>query len=76
VAQSILILKDAKIINTYQYSDGFGWLSQPDEYWLVSGEVVKVINGEEFVYTKYTYNSELVDGVITAPEYWRFEMEV
>lgn len=79
VAQSILILKDAKIISAYQYQIALGqWIpmGMDGTYWIAGEEVTKTINGEEFEYIRYTYNSDLWGEPIMAQEYWRFEMEV
>lgn len=77
--QSICILKDANIINTYQYQVGLGqWypMGVDGTYWLVGGEVTKTVNGQEFIYTEYVYNAELWGEPIMTTEYWRFEVEV
>lgn len=78
-AQYVLILKDANIINTYQYQETLGqWsaMGVDGTYWLADGEVTKVVNGVEYTYVKYVYNMELWGDPIMTTEYWRFELEV
>lgn len=79
IAQSILIPKGAKIINTYQYQPSLGqWTSMgtDETYWVAREMIIKTVNGEEIEYIRYTYNSELWGEPIMTEEYWRFEMEV
>jgi hypothetical protein len=47
-----------------------------ETYWVYDGEDIQTINGEEVVYTRYIYNSELWGDPIITTEYWRFEVEV
>lgn len=76
--QYILIPKEIVIINSYQYVPNLGqWFQKgfDETYWVANGEVTKTINGEEIIYTKYVFNSELWGDPIRTTEYWRFEME-
>lgn len=78
-AQSILIPKMATIINTYQYIPSLNqWVHKEfdETYWVNSGETTKEVNGQEYTYVKYVYNSELWGDPIMTTEYWRFEVEV
>lgn len=77
--QVFMVPKDAVIINAWQYQPILNqWLSMgfDETYWIYTEDVIQTINGEEVVYSKYIYNSELWGDPITATEYWRFEVEV
>lgn len=79
IAQTFAIYSDAKIVTAYQYQPAFNqWLEMGfDEiYWIEYGNTTQIINGQNITYTTYVYNAELMGDVITAPEYWRFEVEV
>lgn len=74
-----MVPKDAVIINAWQYQPILNqWLGMgfDETYWIYTEDVIQTINGEEVVYSKYIYNSELWGDPITATEYWRFEVEV
>lgn len=77
--QEFAIYSKAKIVTAYQYQPALNqWLDMGFDgtYWVESGTATKIINGQEVVYTKYSYNTELMGDVITSTEYWRFEVEV
>lgn len=77
--QVVLFPQIVKIASSYQYQPVMNqWLYTDFDgtYWVESGEVTKVINGEELIYIKYVYNSELWGDPIVVDEYWRFEVEV
>lgn len=79
VAQTFSIYSDAKIIAAHQYHVALNqWVEVEFDgtYWVESGTDTKIINGQEVAYTTYAYNVELMGDAITAPEYWRFEVEV
>ena len=79
IAQTFSIYSNAKIIAAYQYQPAFNqWLDMGFDgvYWVEDGTMVQIINGKQVAYTTYTYNTELMGDAITAPEYWRFEVEV
>lgn len=75
--QTFAVPVEANFVKAYQY-DEFGtktWLEQELEiYWIPSGTVVKVVDGKEVEYQVYTYNVDDIGDVITATEYWRFEI--
>lgn len=78
VAQIFAIYSEAKIVTAYQYQPAMNqWLEMgfDDTYWVEVGTETKVINGQEVVYTVYSYNIEMMGDPITATEYWRFEVE-
>lgn len=77
--QTFAICANAKIITAYQYQPLLNqWLEMEFDgtYWVETGTDVKIVNGQEVIYTTYAYNTELMGDVITATEYWRFEVEV
>ena len=77
--QTFAMYSGAKIVTAYQYQPVMNqWLNMgfDETYWIKTGTETKVINGQEVVYTTYAYNTELMGDVITATEYWRFEVEV
>ena len=79
IAQSFLVCSIAKITTAYQYQPAFNqWIDMGFDgtYWVEIGTTTKVINGKEIIFTIYAYNVELMGDAITAPEYWRFEVEV
>ena len=79
MTQTFSMYESAKIITAYQYQPALNqWLDMGFDgtYWIETGTETKLINGEEVVYTTYSYNAELMGDVITATEYWRFEVEV
>lgn len=79
VAQTFAIYSDAKIVTAYQYQPALNqWLDMGFDgtYWVEDGTTTEVIDGQEVTYTTHTYNVELMGDAITAPEYWRFEVEV
>lgn len=79
VAQTFAIYTEAKIITAYQYHSALNQWIEVDfdgTYWVEGGTDTKIINGQEVDYTTYAYNVELMGDAITAPEYWRFEVEV
>jgi hypothetical protein len=70
---------EAKIVTAYQYQPALNqWLDMGFDgtFWVESGMDTKIVNGQEITYTTYIYNVELMGDAITAPEYWRFEVEV
>lgn len=78
MAQTFSMYSEAKIVTAYQYQPVLNqWLDMGFDgtYWVENGTDTKIINGQEVTYTSYTYNAELIGDVITAPEYWRFEVE-
>lgn len=79
IAQTFAMCTTARIVTAYQYQPALGqWIDMGFDgtYWIESGTETKIINGQEVTYTTYVYNTELMGDVITAPEYWRFEVEV
>lgn len=79
IAQTFSLYSTAKIVTAYQYQPAFNqWLDMgfDDTYWIEDGTVTQIINGQNIPYTTYVYNAELMGDVITASEYWRFEVEV
>ena len=79
VAQTFSIYSNAKIVTAYQYHSAFNqWINVGFDgtYWVEVGTMTKIINGQQITYTTYAYNVELMGDAITAPEYWRFEVEV
>jgi hypothetical protein len=79
LAQTFAIYSTAKIIAAYQYQPAFNqWLDMGFDgvYWIEDGTTTQLINGKYITYTTYVYNVELMGDAITAPEYWRFEVEV
>ena len=79
IAQAFSTCVNAKIVTAYQYHSALNqWLEIGFDgtYWVENGTDTKIINGQEITYTTYVYNTELMGDVITAPEYWRFEVEV
>jgi hypothetical protein len=79
IAQTFAIYSTAKIIAAYQYQPAFNqWLDMGFDgvYWIEDGTTTQMINGKYITYTTYAYNAELMGDAITAPEYWRFEVEV
>lgn len=78
-SQVLLVPTETPIINSYQYQPILNqWLMMgfDETYWIYTGTENVTINGEEFVYNKYEYNSELWGDPIMVTEYWRFEVEV
>ena len=79
VPQTFAVYSEAKIITAYQYQPAFNqWLDMGFDgvYWIEDGTTTQIIDGKQITYTTYAYNAELMGDVITAPEYWRFEVEV
>ena len=79
IAQTFSVCSTAKIVAAYQYQPAFNqWLDMGFDgvYWVEDGTMVQIINGKQVTYTTYAYNAELMGDAITAPEYWRFEVEV
>ena len=79
MVQTFSMYEGAKIVTAYQYQPALNqWLEMgfDETYWVESGTDTKMVNGQEVIYTTYSYNIELMGDVITAPEYWRFEVEV
>lgn len=79
IPQVFLMPEVAKIITAYQYQPAMNqWLNMGFDgtYWVKGDAVTKHINGQEVTYITYVYNTELMGDAMTAPEYWRFEMEV
>jgi hypothetical protein len=79
IAQTFSMCSDAKIVAAYQYHTAFNqWMDIGFDgtYWIEYGTMEKTINGQQITYTTYAYNVELMGDAITAPEYWRFEVEV
>lgn len=79
IPQVFLMPEVAKIITAYQYQPAMNqWLNMGFDgtYWVKGDTVTKHINGQEVTYITYVYNTELMGDAMTAPEYWRFEMEV
>lgn len=79
IAQTFSMCADAKIVAAYQYHTAFNqWMDIGFDgtYWIEDGTMKKNINGQQITYTTYAYNVELMGDAITAPEYWRFEVEV
>ena len=79
IAQTFAIYSTAKIIAAYQYQPAFNqWLDMGFDgvYWIEDGTTTQIVNGKYITYTTYAYNVELMGDAITAPEYWRFEVEV
>lgn len=79
VAQTFAIYSTAKIIAAYQYQPAFNqWLDMGFDgvYWIECGTETQLVNDKYITYTTYAYNAELMGDAITAPEYWRFEVEV
>lgn len=79
IAQTFSVCTDAKIVAAYQYHPAFNqWMDAGFDgtYWIEDGTMTKTINGQQVAYTTYAYNVELMGDAITAPEYWRFEVEV
>ena len=79
IAQTFSIYSTAKIIAAYQYQPAFNqWLDMGFDgvYWIEDGTTTQLVNGKQITYTTYAYNVELMGDAITAPEYWRFEVEV
>lgn len=77
--QTFAMYSGAKIVTAYQYQPVMNqWLNMGFDgtYWVETGTETKIINGQEVVYTTYAYNTEMMGDVITATEYWRFEVEV
>lgn len=77
--QTFSVCSTAKIVTTYQYQPAFNqWLDMGFDgiYWIADGTTTQIINGKTISYTTYVYNADLMGDVITAPEYWRFEVEV
>lgn len=79
IAQTFAVCTTAKIVTAYQYQPALDqWLNMGFDgtYWVEAGTATQIINGQEVTYTTYSYNTELMGDAITAPEYWRFEVEV
>lgn len=79
IAQTFAIYSEAKIITAYQYHPSFNqWMDVGFDgtYWIAEGTTNQLVNGKYITYTTYAYNAELMGDAITAPEYWRFEVEV
>ena len=79
IAQTFAMYSVAKIITAYQYQPAFNqWIDMGFDgtYWVETGTTTKIVNGKEIIFTEYAYNVELMGDAITAPEYWRFEVEV
>lgn len=79
MTQTFSMYAPAKIVKAYQYQPALNqWLDMGFDgtYWVETGVETRVINGEEVDYATYSYNVELMGDVITATEYWRFEVEV
>lgn len=79
VAQTFSVCVDAKIVAAYQYHSAFNqWMDVGFDgtYWVEDRTMTKTINGKQITYAIYAYNVELMGDAITAPEYWRFEVEV
>ncbi len=79
ITQTFSVYSEAKIVTAYQYQPTLNqWLEMgfDETYWIETGTMTKVVNGQEVIYTTYSYNTELMGDVITATEYWRFEVEV
>lgn len=79
IAQTFSMCTDAKIVAAYQYHTAFNqWMDVGFDgtYWIENGTMTKIVNGQQVTYTTYAYNVELMGDAITAPEYWRFEVEV
>lgn len=77
--QTFSTYANAKIITSYQYQPAFNqWLNMGFDgtYWVEVGTITKIVNGKEVTFITYAYNSELMGDIITAPEHWRFEVEV
>lgn len=77
--QFLMIPEETPVINSYQYQPALNqWLAMgfDETYWIYTGQEKVIINGEEVVYNKYVYNSELWGDPILITEYWRFEVEV
>ena len=79
IAQTFAVYSMVKIVAAYQYHPAFNqWMDVGFDgtYWVEDGTMTKTINGRQVTYTIYAYNVELMGDAITAPEYWRFEVEV
>jgi hypothetical protein len=79
IAQTFSMCSVAKIVTAYQYQPTLNqWLDMGFDgvYWVEDGSMTQTINGQQVTYTTYAYNVELMGDAITAPEYWRFEVEV
>ena len=77
--QTFAICAAAKIVAAYQYQPSFNqWLDMGFDgvYWVEDETVTEIVNGKQVTYTTYAYNVDLMGDTITAPEYWRFEVEV
>lgn len=79
IAQIFAVDSTAKIIAAYQYQPAFNqWLDMGFDgvYWIEDRTITRLVNGKQIACTTYAYNVELMGDAITAPEYWRFEVEV